>query len=414
MLMKIKSWPKLLIALILSQSAGIIGSFFTISVIPTWYELLNKPSFSPPNWIFGPVWTILYTLIGISLYRILIKHEKETFWSVKLFLFHLFLNAIWSPVFFGLKNLGLAFLIIILMDMSLVIMIKSFYKIDKIASILLIPYLLWISFASLLNYSIWRLNPNNTVVNIFAQDFNFIKAREDYVFVEDNYRKNLSDLNVKKNSYRKNPTLSLKEEVRLSFYQFAKSRNNYIRSYLTLLRIKTLELNGLNESQKSTIYSKIDPEVIWYEKRNNDYKELDTLEDIVNKIKEDVKRYENNKQIIYFTLANINLGEIIDLKNNHTIIYGNLKKESNELIKLGRADAGLFDRWFRDIDQEVNDLSDIESKTKTEIDKIYGADEYLRNGGYKKAMEILDLSLASLLKLNGFVKELESVTANKR
>ncbi|MDO8341365.1 MAG: TspO/MBR family protein [Candidatus Woesebacteria bacterium] len=152
--MRIKSISKLLISIIISQLAGLVGTFFTFSAIPTWYITLNKPIFNPPNYIFGPVWTILYTLIGISLYKIWIKKG-----SLKLFWVHLFLNTIWSPIFFGAKNLGVAFVVIILMWISLIFLIKNFYKIDKSASYLLIPYLLWISFASFLNFSILILNP---------------------------------------------------------------------------------------------------------------------------------------------------------------------------------------------------------------------------------------------------------------
>lgn len=152
--MKIKNISKLVLSILLSQTAGLLGTFFTISAIPTWYVYLNKPSFNPPNYLFGPVWTILYTLIGISLYRIWIKKG-----SLKLFFIHLLLNAIWTPIFFGLKNLEIAFVVIVLMVVTLLYIIKSFYKIDKLASHLLIPYLAWISFASILNFSIWNLNP---------------------------------------------------------------------------------------------------------------------------------------------------------------------------------------------------------------------------------------------------------------
>jgi tryptophan-rich sensory protein len=98
-MVKIKSWPKLFISIALSQSVGLIGSLFTFSAIPTWYVLLNKPSFSPPNWLFGPVWTMLYTLIGISFYKIWINSKNKNSFELRFFLFHLFLNAIWSIIF---------------------------------------------------------------------------------------------------------------------------------------------------------------------------------------------------------------------------------------------------------------------------------------------------------------------------
>lgn len=410
-MVKIKSWSKLIFSIFLTQSAGAIGTIFTISAIPTWYALLNKPIFSPPNWVFGPVWTILYTLVGISMYLIWINKKG----SLKLFLLHLFLNAIWSPIFFGLKNLGLAFFVIILMDISLLVIIKNFYKVNKIAGYLLIPYLLWISFASLLNLSIWKLNPNNTVVNIFAQDFTFTKAREDYVFTKDNYKKDLFDYNLKKDSYNKNPTLSLKEELRLSLYKFVGTRNNLIKNYLTMLRIKTLESTSIENSQKESIYTKIDPEVVWFGDRKNSYTNNTNLEDLLNKSKEEDLRYERDSlPIIYFTLAHISLGEVRTIKDSHIKIYNNLKNEADTLVKLGRADAGLFDRWFKDIELELNNISEIEKNTLTQIDKIFSGEDYLRDGAYKNAIEELEPSKASLLKLNGFIKELENVLESKR
>ena len=149
------NYKRLIVSLVFPQIAGIVGSVFTISAIPTWYATLQKPSFSPPNWIFGPVWILLYILMGISIYLIWQKEKKETFWF---FWIHLAFNALWSIIFFGLKEPGLAFInIIIILFMIIILMIK-FYKINKWASYLLIPYFLWVSFASLLNFFIFYLN----------------------------------------------------------------------------------------------------------------------------------------------------------------------------------------------------------------------------------------------------------------
>jgi translocator protein len=149
---------KLVLSLILPQLAGAIGAMFTISAIPTWYKFLNKPSFSPPNWIFGPVWLTLYLLMGISVYLNWISKNKQAKCNVRLFFIHLFFNLIWSPIFFGAKNLFLALIVIIIIWAIIVVMIFRFWKVNKASSLLLIPYLLWVSFASVLNYFIWRLN----------------------------------------------------------------------------------------------------------------------------------------------------------------------------------------------------------------------------------------------------------------
>lgn len=149
---------KLLLSLILPQLSGLIGSYFTINAIPTWYAHLNKPSFSPPNWLFGPVWLILYVMMGIALYLNWIKNTKQAKFNVRLFFIHLFFNLIWTPIFFGLKDTLFALYIIIMIWIFILVMIINFRKVNKISSLLLIPYLFWVSFATLLNYFIWKLN----------------------------------------------------------------------------------------------------------------------------------------------------------------------------------------------------------------------------------------------------------------
>lgn len=408
--MKLKAFGKLLLAIIISQSAGLIGTLFTFSAIPTWYAYLDKPSFAPPNWVFGPVWTTLYTLIGISLFLIWQNKKKP---STKLFFFHLFLNAIWSPIFFGLKNLGLAFVVILVMDITLVLIIKYFYKFSKLASYLLVPYLLWISFASVLNFSIWQLNKTN--IDVYAQEFTFSKAREDYIFSEDNYKKALFDFNLKKGSYNKNPTLSLKEEFRLSSFTFVDSRNVLIKNYLTMLRIKTLENNGLNNEQKYKIYEKLDKEVTWYQNRKNEYKSDDTIEQVFEKTKlEDTHYLDETLPTIYFALSYNSLGDSIDIKNKNIRIYEKLKSEANSLVSLGRADESLFKRWFDDIEKELKLISDIENLTRETAEKVVGADKYQRETGYEDSIETISDVKANLYRLNSFIMELENVIITKR
>ncbi len=142
----------------LCLGTGLLGSFFTFSAIPEWYQTLNKPFFSPPNWLFGPVWTVLYIFMGISLYLIWDSKGKGKSKALKIFWIQLFLNAIWSIIFFGMRNPGLALIDIVALWIAIILTIKSFYKISKPAAYLLIPYLLWVSFAAILNYSIWILN----------------------------------------------------------------------------------------------------------------------------------------------------------------------------------------------------------------------------------------------------------------
>lgn len=145
---------KLLLSILFCEGAGLIGSIFTFNSVNTWYVNLNKPFFNPPSWIFAPVWTILYLLMGISLY--LSRGTKKV--NLKWFWIQLALNSLWSVIFFGLKNPMFAFVEIILLWLAIILTIRGFWKYNKTASWLLLPYLLWVTFASILNLSIVLLN----------------------------------------------------------------------------------------------------------------------------------------------------------------------------------------------------------------------------------------------------------------
>ncbi|MBI2617331.1 tryptophan-rich sensory protein [Candidatus Gottesmanbacteria bacterium] len=155
-----KQFPKLLFAIILCESVGILATPITISAIENWYNTLNKPYFSPPNWVFGPVWTLLYLMMGISLYLVWMKGWKKKKVQVALvvFLIQLGANFLWSLLFFGLHSPLLGFIDIIFLLLSLGATIYYFYCISKTAAYLLIPYFLWVSFASILNLSVLLLN----------------------------------------------------------------------------------------------------------------------------------------------------------------------------------------------------------------------------------------------------------------
>ncbi|OEU42547.1 TspO protein [Methanosarcina sp. Ant1] len=151
---------KLLVSLFLCQFAGAVGSVFTASSLKDWYILLAKPVFNPPSWVFFPVWTLLYTLMGISLYIVWEKglQNKEVKIGLIIFGIQLFLNSLWSFLFFGLRTPYYAFIEIIFLWITILLTIFQFRKISKTASYLLVPYILWVSFASLLNYYLWILN----------------------------------------------------------------------------------------------------------------------------------------------------------------------------------------------------------------------------------------------------------------
>lgn len=159
-------WLKLASSILICEGAGLIGSIFTFSAISTWYATLNKPLLSPPSWLFAPVWTLLYALMGVSLYLIWqssskVSHEllcNQHKRALTIFSGQLVLNVLWSIIFFGLKLPAIAFGEIVVMWLLILWTILSFAKISKNAALLLIPYLLWVSFAAYLNYSIWVLN----------------------------------------------------------------------------------------------------------------------------------------------------------------------------------------------------------------------------------------------------------------
>ena len=138
---------------------GISGSFTSAS-INTWYVTLNKPWFNPPNWIFGPVWTLLYLMMGIAFYMIwkseAVNAVKQT--AVILFAAQLLVNFLWSLIFFYLKQPGWAMIDIILMWILIVATIFSFGKISSTAAWLMLPYICWVSFAMILNFYLWKLN----------------------------------------------------------------------------------------------------------------------------------------------------------------------------------------------------------------------------------------------------------------
>lgn len=151
---------KFIISIIVCQSAGIFGSLFSFEAVPDWYSTLTKPDFAPPNWIFAPTWIILYFLMGMSLYLVwknkIKSKERKNFFIM--FGIQLFLNAIWSFFFFGLKSPLFGLIDILFLDIFVIITMIYSRSVLKLATILLIPYLGWIIFATIINYKIVILN----------------------------------------------------------------------------------------------------------------------------------------------------------------------------------------------------------------------------------------------------------------
>jgi len=162
---KINNTFKLIIAIVVSELAGIIGSVFTTPSIAGWYAGIVKPALNPPAWVFGPVWTTLFALMGIAAFIVWSSYAKATedkkkgiMLALILFGIQLVLNTIWSIIFFGLHSPGGALIEIVFLWLAILATIVAFYKISKPAAWLLVPYILWVSFAMYLNYAIWVLN----------------------------------------------------------------------------------------------------------------------------------------------------------------------------------------------------------------------------------------------------------------
>lgn len=149
----------LVMFILLSLAAGGVGGIATAKSVGTWYQTLEKPSFNPPDAVFGPVWTTLFVLMGISAWLVWRKHELFIIrLAMILFFVQLMLNTCWSILFFGLQRPDLAFFELLLLWIAIVFTTLFFWRHSSLAGILLLPYLCWVTFAGVLNFMIWRLN----------------------------------------------------------------------------------------------------------------------------------------------------------------------------------------------------------------------------------------------------------------
>ncbi len=155
-----KNSYKLFISLVIPLLVGLAGGLFTYRQIPNWYAHLEKPAWNPPSWIFGPVWTTLYNLMGIAFFLVWRSVYKNLYRRSGIVLFgvQLLLNLAWSFLFFDLHRMDLAFADIVLLWLAIYLTLFFFGQVSPTAAWLLIPYICWVSFAAVLNYTIWHLN----------------------------------------------------------------------------------------------------------------------------------------------------------------------------------------------------------------------------------------------------------------
>ena len=158
---KLRYGFKLLISIDACQCAGLIGSVFTTPAIPTWYATLEKPPFTPPNWLFAPAWITLYLLMGISASLVWQRGlaDRRNRAALITFLVQLMLNALWSVAFFGLESPLYGIIVIVVLWIAIALTMAKFFRISTLAGALLLPYIGWVSFAAILNVCIFMLNP---------------------------------------------------------------------------------------------------------------------------------------------------------------------------------------------------------------------------------------------------------------
>ena len=151
---------KLVCSVSVCVATGFLGSFSTMDSVNTWYADLSRQSFTPPDWAFGVVWPILYVMMGISAFMIWNKglSSRQVKVALGLFILQLVLNGLWTPIFFGLHMIALALAEITLLWVAIIITILAFWRISRAAAYLLLPYILWVSFAIALNAALWQLN----------------------------------------------------------------------------------------------------------------------------------------------------------------------------------------------------------------------------------------------------------------
>lgn len=151
---------KLVISIAIPLAIGATAGFFTATGVDSWYQTIHKPSWNPPGWVFGPVWTTLYVMMGIALYLIWKSGANESVKKAAIILFaiQLVLNFFWSFIFFKQQQVGWALAEIIAMWFMILLTIFAFARVSNAAAWLMVPYISWVSFASILNYTIWRLN----------------------------------------------------------------------------------------------------------------------------------------------------------------------------------------------------------------------------------------------------------------
>ena len=156
----LQRWPGVILIVLACEGVGILAALATQSSVGTWYPMLVKPAFTPPGWLFGPVWTALYALMGIAVWLVGRRgwRTEGVQRAVGLFVLQLGLNGLWSFAFFGFRSVSGGFVVIVLLWIAIVLALWSFFRLQRVAGWLMVPYLLWVTYAAVLNGTIWWMN----------------------------------------------------------------------------------------------------------------------------------------------------------------------------------------------------------------------------------------------------------------
>ncbi len=252
----------------------------------------------------------------------------------------------------------------------------------------------------------------------YAQMFDAAKAYQDYQYSLDVYNQANSTFEDAKNFYLTNKTLTLKEDARRKLLAMLKARDQLESVYLTAVRIKILETKGVSDGDKNDIFGKIDSEVAWYKDRLNNYNDNEPTESLFTKNDEVQDRYKNTTlPVVYFSLFTISLGQEVGIRQDHEIIYSDLKTIINNGVATGKLNMNPFNRWFTDIDSTIESLKQNESLAKTKAQQIFTGQNYsrnLNNSSYDSSVEVLDSSIVPLTQINNFLTEVLTSIKNQQ
>lgn len=249
-------------------------------------------------------------------------------------------------------------------------------------------------------------------ITAVAQSFSFEKAYQDYQFSLTQYQKAYSDYVYAKGAYLMNPTLNLKDDARNKTLNLLVNHDQLLKVYLSMLRTKIVENNGLMDSEKNTIMSEIDSEIEWYNSDKANLSDNDSLDTLFNKSEDLKSRYTSTtNSLIKKSLTYITLGEEVSIKNTQNQIYGDLKAYIDSMVAIGKLSLTPFNRWFTDINRVNESLSQNESDVREQIGKI--ADSFVTSeSSYGSCIQLLSSSTAYLSQYNQYLTQVLNYIKN--